>query len=198
MTDAGFAYSHLFNKNLPPPAPRWTGFPKYNFIGGHNDPERIPAAALAEAATTVLRRRGADLALYNFDGPQGYRGLREFVVDKVSRAPGDQMLGRRRPDHLGLRAGHRPRQPAAARARRHRDPRRIHLWRRADQAEAARRQRHRRAARRRGAEDRRARPHHRGSRAKGHRSEIRLHDPDDPEPDRLDPAARAPRSSCSR
>jgi 2-aminoadipate transaminase len=87
MTDAGFAYSSLFAKDLPPPAPRWTGFPKYNFIGGHNDPERIPAAALADAATTVLRRRGADLALYNFDGPQGYRGLREFVVDKVSRRP---------------------------------------------------------------------------------------------------------------
>jgi 2-aminoadipate transaminase len=87
MTAAGFAYSNLFAKDLPPPAPRWTGFPKYNFIGGHNDPERIPAAALADAATAVLRRRGADLALYNFDGPQGYRGLREFVVDKVSRRP---------------------------------------------------------------------------------------------------------------
>src|SRR5437763_4230449 len=84
---AGFAYSSLFAKDLPPPAPRWTGFPKYNFIGGHNDPERIPAAALADAATTVLRRRGADLALYNFDGPQGYRGLRDLVVDKVSRRP---------------------------------------------------------------------------------------------------------------
>jgi 2-aminoadipate transaminase len=84
---AGFAYSNLFNKNLPAAAPPWTGFPKYNFVGGHNDPERIPAGALADAAQTVLRRRGADLALYNFDGPQGYRGLREFVVDKVSQRP---------------------------------------------------------------------------------------------------------------
>jgi 2-aminoadipate transaminase len=87
MTAAGFAYSNLFSKDLPPAAPPWTGFPKYNFIGGHNDPERIPAAALADAATTVLRRRGADLALYNFDGPQGYLGLRQFVVDKVSHRP---------------------------------------------------------------------------------------------------------------
>jgi 2-aminoadipate transaminase len=87
MASAGFAYSNLFNKNLPAAAPPWTGFPKYNFIGGHNDPDRIPAAALADAAATVLQRRGADLALYNFDGPQGYRGLREFVVDKVSRRP---------------------------------------------------------------------------------------------------------------
>src|SRR5439155_23434567 len=87
MTDGGFAYSHLFAKDLPPPAPRWTGFPKYNFIGGHNDPARIPAAALAEAAATVLQRRGADLALYNFDGPQGYRGLRQLVVDKLAQRP---------------------------------------------------------------------------------------------------------------
>ena len=87
MSAAGFAYRNRFNKNLPPPALPWTGFPKYNFIGGHNDPERVPAAALADAATTVLRRRGADLALYNFDGPQGYRGLRDFVVDKVSHRP---------------------------------------------------------------------------------------------------------------
>jgi 2-aminoadipate transaminase len=87
MPDGGFAYSHLFAKDLPPPAPRWTGFPKYNFIGGHNDPVRIPAAALADAATAVLRRRGADLALYNFDGPQGYLGLRQLVVDKLAQRP---------------------------------------------------------------------------------------------------------------
>ena len=87
MTDGGFAYSHLFAKDLPPPAPRWTRFPKYNFIGGHNDPVRVPAAALAEAATAVLHRRGADLALDNFDGPQGYLGLRQLVVDKVAQRP---------------------------------------------------------------------------------------------------------------
>jgi 2-aminoadipate transaminase len=87
MTDGGFAYSHLFAKDLPPPAPRWTGFPKHNFIGGHNDPASIPAAALAEAATAVLRRRGADLALYNFDGPQGYTGLRQLVVNKLAQRP---------------------------------------------------------------------------------------------------------------
>src|SRR5215472_12648242 len=87
MSADGFAYNHLFAKDLPPPAPPWTGFPKYNFIGGHNDPVRIPAAAMAEAATAVLQRDGAKLALYNFDGPQGYSLLREFVVDKVGQRP---------------------------------------------------------------------------------------------------------------
>src|SRR6516165_5120383 len=87
MTAAGFAYSNLFSKDLPPAAPPWAGFPKYNFIGGHNDPVRIPTAAMAEAATAVLQRDGAKLALYNFDGPQGYLPLREFVADKVSHRP---------------------------------------------------------------------------------------------------------------
>jgi 2-aminoadipate transaminase len=84
MAADGFAYSHLFSKDLPAPAPRWTGFPKYNFIGGHNDPEHVPAAELAMAAEAVLRRDGADLALYNPHGPQGFRGIREFVVNKVA------------------------------------------------------------------------------------------------------------------
>jgi 2-aminoadipate transaminase len=83
MADAGFAYSHLFARDLPAPAPRWTGFPRFNFIGGHNDPEHVPGAALAAAADAVLRRDGADLALYNPHGPQGFRGIREFVVGKV-------------------------------------------------------------------------------------------------------------------
>src|SRR5205085_9754470 len=102
---AGFAYSNRFNKNLPSAAPPWTGFPKYNFIGGHNDPERIPAAALADAPTTVLRRRGADLALYNLDGPQGYRGLRDLVVDKPSPRPATKCAA----DHALITSGPRPR-----------------------------------------------------------------------------------------
>jgi 2-aminoadipate transaminase len=87
MTESGFAYTNRFAKGTPAPMPRWAGFPKYNFIGGHNDPEKVPAAALAKAAAAVLERRGADLALYNFDGPQGYRGLREFVAKKVAGRP---------------------------------------------------------------------------------------------------------------
>jgi len=88
MSGSGFACSDRFVKALPPPAARWSGFARYNFIGGHNDPTRIPAAALAEAAQAVLRRNGANLALYNSDGPQGFRGLRAFVVDKVAGRPG--------------------------------------------------------------------------------------------------------------
>jgi 2-aminoadipate transaminase len=79
-------YDGLFAKGLPEPASRWAGFAKYNFIGGHNDPTQIPVDALGAAAQAVLQREGASLAMYNLgQGPQGYRGLRAFVADKLSR-----------------------------------------------------------------------------------------------------------------
>jgi 2-aminoadipate transaminase len=82
----GFAYPHLFAREVPPPAPRWAGNARYNFIGGHNDRELVPIEGLIAAATTALRRDGADLALYSMGhGPQGYPKLREFVAEKLGR-----------------------------------------------------------------------------------------------------------------
>ena len=43
---AAFDLTSRFAKDLPAPAPRFPGFPKYNFVGGHNDPERIPIEGL--------------------------------------------------------------------------------------------------------------------------------------------------------
>ena len=86
---ASFDQAHLFSKGLPDPAPRWAGLPRYNFIGGHNDPAQIPTDALAEAAASVLRREGSKLAIYNLShGPMGYPGLRAFVADKLARHRG--------------------------------------------------------------------------------------------------------------
>ncbi len=86
MSSSGFAYPHLFGKQVPPPAPRWAGNAKFNFIGGHNDRALIPVEGLIEAAAAVLRREGANLALYSLaQGPQGYQGLRRFVADKLAR-----------------------------------------------------------------------------------------------------------------
>src|ERR1700760_2947750 len=82
-------YGRLFNKELPAPAPRWLPFPKYYFIGGNNDPEQIPVEGLIDAAASVLRREGSKLAIYNLGlGPQGFRGLRQFVADKSKRHRG--------------------------------------------------------------------------------------------------------------
>src|SRR5215475_5407793 len=86
MSGSGFAYTNLFAKTVPAPAPPWTGHPKYNFVGGHNDPVLIPVEPLIEATATVLRREGSNLALYSLaQGPQGYPGLRQFVADKLKR-----------------------------------------------------------------------------------------------------------------
>ncbi len=89
MSQTAFDLTRRFVPGLPAAAPRWTGFPRYNFVGGHNDPERIPVEALADAAAAVLRREGASLAMYNLaHGPQGYPGLRRFLSDKLARHRG--------------------------------------------------------------------------------------------------------------
>ena len=86
---AAFDLTSRFAKGLPDPSPRFGGFPKYNFVGGHNDPERIPIEGLIEATASVLRREGSKLAMYNLgQGPQGFIGLREFVADKLNRHRG--------------------------------------------------------------------------------------------------------------
>ncbi len=84
-----FDYGKLYSDGLPDPAAKWAPFPPYYFVGGNNDPEEIPIEGLIEAATSVLRREGSKLAIYNLGlGPQGYPGLRQFVADKSNRHRG--------------------------------------------------------------------------------------------------------------
>lgn len=84
MSTTPFNFTDLLAPDLPPPAARWNGFPRYNFVGGHNDADAVPVAALTDAAADVLRREGHTLATYGLNsGPQGYLPLREFVAGKV-------------------------------------------------------------------------------------------------------------------
>jgi 2-aminoadipate transaminase len=93
MTSASFDFAPLLAPGLPPAAAKWTGFPRYNFVGGHNDAEHLPVDELTAAATAVLRREGATLATYGLNsGPQGYRPLREFLVAKLKRDAGMSCL----------------------------------------------------------------------------------------------------------
>jgi 2-aminoadipate transaminase len=84
-----FDFAPLLAPGLPPPAARWNGFAKYNFVGGHNDAEHVPVEALVKAANDVLTREGATLATYGLNsGPLGYRRLREFLAQKLKRTAG--------------------------------------------------------------------------------------------------------------
>jgi 2-aminoadipate transaminase len=81
---APFDLAPLLAPGTPPPAVKWNGFPKYNFVGGHNDAKNVPVQALIDAATAVLKREGATLATYGLNsGPLGYRPLREFLSGKL-------------------------------------------------------------------------------------------------------------------
>jgi len=86
---APFDVAPLLAPGTPAPAAKWNGFPKYNFVGGHNDAENVPVDALIEAATNVLRREGPTLATYGLNsGPLGYRPLREFLSGKLKSHAG--------------------------------------------------------------------------------------------------------------
>src|SRR5438445_7531435 len=89
MVSASFDFTPLLAPSLPAPADKWTGFPKYNFIGGNNDADHVPVDELIAAATAVLQREGGTLASYGLEsGPLGYRPLREFLADKLKRTAG--------------------------------------------------------------------------------------------------------------
>jgi 2-aminoadipate transaminase len=84
-----FDFEPLVPAGSPAPAMRWTGAPRYNFIGGNNDPDGVPVDGLRAAADAVLAREGRSLATYGLNsGPQGYRPLREFLVAKLKRDAG--------------------------------------------------------------------------------------------------------------
>jgi 2-aminoadipate transaminase len=64
---APFDLAPLLAPGTPPAAVKWNGFPKYNFVGGHNDAKNVPVQALIDAATAVLKREGATLATYGLN-----------------------------------------------------------------------------------------------------------------------------------
>jgi len=84
-----FDFTPLLAPGLPPPAAKWNGFAKYNFVGGHNDADHVPLDALVKAANDVLTREGRTLATYGLNsGPLGYRRLREFLAQKLKHHAG--------------------------------------------------------------------------------------------------------------
>ena len=88
MSSAPFDFAPVLAPGLPPPAAKWTGLPKYNFIGGNNDADQVPVDA-GRGGDGGARARGPDARdLRPRSGPQGYRPLREFLVAKLGRDAG--------------------------------------------------------------------------------------------------------------
>lgn len=89
MSAAPVDISQSFVRDLPPAAPKYAGFPKYNFVGGHNDPDNVPVEALRAAADAVIAREGRTLATYGLEsGPLGYRPLRAWLAEKLKSHAG--------------------------------------------------------------------------------------------------------------
>lgn len=84
-----FDYTSRLRPGLSAPAAPWNGFPRYNFIGGHNDAAAVPVDAFIAASRDVLSRDGRNLATYGLaSGPQGYRPLREFLASSLGKRAG--------------------------------------------------------------------------------------------------------------
>lgn len=94
-----YDFATIARSDLPAPAARFSGLPQFNFVGGHLAPESIPIAQLQQASHKVLAEKGGLLATYSVEsGPQGYLGLREYLVKKlqhycsISCSAGDLLL----------------------------------------------------------------------------------------------------------
>ncbi|MEO1264754.1 MAG: PLP-dependent aminotransferase family protein [Pseudomonadota bacterium] len=86
VAEASSPFADALRPDTPAPASRWSAFPQYNFVGGHNAPEAIPTADFQDALQKVLAREGRTLATYSLEsGPQGYLPLRTFLSDKLER-----------------------------------------------------------------------------------------------------------------
>ena len=86
---ASFDFAPLLTPGLPAAVAKWTGFPRYNFTGGHNDADHVPVDRLIAAATAVLEREGRTLATYGLEsGPLGYHPLRAFLAEKLEHHAG--------------------------------------------------------------------------------------------------------------
>ena len=80
-----FDIDNFLHKDALLPEPKWNGYAKYNFVGGHNDEELIPIKQFEEAARKVILEQGNILGKYNINGPLGYLPLRKFIIQKLKK-----------------------------------------------------------------------------------------------------------------
>ena len=82
-----FNINNFLHTDALSPAIEWKGYPKFNFIGGHNDPESIPIISLKESINKIILKEGKTLAKYGLEsGPQGYLPLRQFISNQLKKS----------------------------------------------------------------------------------------------------------------
>ena len=80
-----YKIENFFSDGLPDAINAYSGFPKHNFVGGHNSEESIPVDELVKSAERVILKEGKNIALYGHNsGPQGNLALREFLVSYLT------------------------------------------------------------------------------------------------------------------
>ena len=83
-----FDYTAFFRQDLPPAANAFSGFPQYNFVGGHNDADSVPVMGLVDALSTAMKKDGRHLATYGMNsGAQGYLPLRTYIAQMLETEP---------------------------------------------------------------------------------------------------------------
>ena len=53
-----FNINNFLHSDSLSPASEWNGYPKFNFIGGHNDNESIPVVSLKESIDKIILKEG--------------------------------------------------------------------------------------------------------------------------------------------
>ena len=82
-----FNINNFLHSDALSPAKEWNGYPKFNFIGGHNDNESIPVISLKESIDKIILQEGKTLAKYGLQsGPQGYLPLRQFISNQLKKS----------------------------------------------------------------------------------------------------------------
>ena len=84
-----FDFANSLPSDALPATGPWTGFPVYNFVGGHNDEALIPVDELTDCVLAVMAADGKRLATYGLgDGLLGYLGLRQFLAGSLKSRAG--------------------------------------------------------------------------------------------------------------
>ena len=91
-----------FLDTLPAAVPPWSGYARYNFVGGNIDPETMAIAGLSEKARDAVKKHGPSMAYYNMgNGPLGFKLFRDRIADRMNRQRGMDVTG----DHVLITSG---------------------------------------------------------------------------------------------